>query len=192
VEVRKRTALPVSIYRPSVVVGDSRSGATQKFDGPYFVVQWILRQPRIAFLPVVGRAAKYRFNVVPRDFIIDAVDFLSARGRTKCYQLADPLPLTVAETIDAIARATGHTILRVPLPKGVAKFAIDHLPGVYRLMRIPSAAIDYFAHPTIYDTTNAQADLAGSGIGVPRFAEYAPRLVDFARAHPEIGSAAMA
>ena len=62
VEVRKRAGLPVSIYRPAVVVGDSRSGATQKFDGPYFVMQWILRQPRVAVLPVVGRPAKYRFN----------------------------------------------------------------------------------------------------------------------------------
>jgi nucleoside-diphosphate-sugar epimerase len=194
VEVRKRTELPVTIYRPSVVVGDSASGATQKFDGPYFVMQWILRQPRIAVLPIVGRPSRYRFNVVPRNFIIDAIDDLSARLDSigKCYQLADPAPLTVDETIDAIARATGRTVIRVPLPKRVAKFAIDSLPGVYRLMRIPSAAIDYFVHPTSYDTTNAQRDLAGSGIGVPRFAEYVPRLVEFARAHPEIGYTAMA
>src|SRR5207247_6389267 len=61
VEVRRRSGLPVTIYRPSVVVGDSRTGETQKFDGPYFVIQWILRQPRVAFLPVVGRPSRYRF-----------------------------------------------------------------------------------------------------------------------------------
>jgi nucleoside-diphosphate-sugar epimerase len=192
VEVRKRAGLPTTIYRPSVVVGDSQSGATQKFDGPYFVIQWILRQPRIAFLPVVGSPAKYHFNVVPRDFIIEAIDFLSVRGEAKCYQLADPSPLTVDEIIDAIAQATGHTIVRIPLPKGVAKFSIERLPGVYRLMRIPSATIDYFVHPTEYDTTNAQRGLSGSGISVPRFSDYAPRLVAFARAHPEIGAAGMA
>jgi nucleoside-diphosphate-sugar epimerase len=189
VDVRKRVGLPVSIYRPSVVVGDSRSGETQKFDGPYFVMQWILRQPRVALLPVVGRPKKYRFNVVPRDFMIDALDALSARAEAKCYQLADPSPLTVSETIDTIARATGRTVIRIPLPKSVAKFAIDRVPGVYRLMRIPSAAIDYFTHPTTYDTTNAHNAL---GIAVPRFADYAPRLVEFFAAHPEIGSAAMA
>ena len=93
-EVRKRKGLPVTIYRPSVVVGDSKTGVTQKFDGPYFVIRWILRQPRIAFLPVVGRPKKHRFNVVPRDFIIDAIDFLTERGKAHCYQLADPEPLT--------------------------------------------------------------------------------------------------
>src|SRR5437016_3153280 len=101
VEVRSRS-LPVTIYRPSVVVGDSRSGETQKFDGPYYVIQWILRQPAVAFLPVVGRPSRYRFNVVPRDFIIEAMDRLSALGQSKCYQLADPSPMTVDEVINTI------------------------------------------------------------------------------------------
>ena len=51
-EVRRRMAagLPATIYRPSIVVGDSRTGETQKFDGPYFVMQWLLRQPMVAVL----------------------------------------------------------------------------------------------------------------------------------------------
>lgn len=191
VEVRRR-ALPCTIYRPSVVVGDSRTGTTQKYDGPYYVMQWIVRQPKISFLPVVGRPSKVRFNVVPRDFIIEAIDFLTEHGRAQCYQLADPAPLTVSEIIDVIARATSHTIVRVPLPASVAKFAIEHVPGVNGLMRIPSAAVDYFTHPTTYDCANAQRDLAGSGITLPRLADYAPRLVEFVREHPEISAAGMA
>ncbi len=191
VEVRSRSGLPVTIYRPSIVVGDSQTGATQKFDGPYFVIQWILRQPRVAFLPVVGRPSKHHFNVVPRDFIIEAIDLLSTKNGMY-YQLADPNPLTVDEIIDIIAHSTGHTIIRIPLPTAVAKITIDHVPGAYRLMRIPSPAVDYFTHPTTYDTTNAQRDLAGSGVAVPRFSDYAPRLVAFVRDHPEVGSAAMA
>ncbi|HYU27197.1 MAG TPA: SDR family oxidoreductase [Thermoanaerobaculia bacterium] len=195
IEVRKRRALPVTIYRPSVVVGDSRSGATQKFDGPYFVIQWILRQPRgMSLLPVVGRPAKYRFNVVPCDFIIEAIDYLAANPSSlgRCYQLADPAPLTVDETIDAIAGATGHRVVRVPLTAAMAKGAIDYVPGVYRLMRIPSPAVDYFVQPTDYDTTHATRDLAGSGISVPGFADYAKNLVEFVRAHPEVGAKGMA
>lgn len=194
VEVRKRSGLPVTIYRPSVVVGDSATGATQKYDGPYYVMQWLMRQPRIAVLPVVGRPKRYRFNVVPRNFIVEAIDAISADDDAigKCYQLADPNPLTVDETIDAIARATGRSIIRVPLPLAIAKGAIDYVPGVYRLMRIPSAAVNYFVHPTDYDTTNAAAALARAGIRVPRLAEYVGNLVAFAKAHPEIGAMAMA
>ena len=66
------------------------------------------------------------------------------------------------------------------------------MPGVYRLMQIPSSIIDYFVHPTFYDTANADADLAEPGIRCPRLADYLPRLVDFMKAHPEIHSEAMA
>ncbi|MEA2325679.1 MAG: hypothetical protein QOE68_638 [Thermoanaerobaculia bacterium] len=192
-EVRKR-AVPWTIYRPAVIVGDSMTGATQKFDGPYFVMQWLERQPRIAVLPVVGRPSRYTFNVVPRDFMVNAIEYVSGLPHIvhKCYQLADPAPLTVDETINVIARATGRRVIRIPLTKAIAKFSIEHVPGVFRLLRIPSPAVDYFVHPTTYDTTNADAALSGSGIFVPRLADYAANLVAFARAHPEIGSAAMA
>jgi len=188
VEVRKRTQLPSTIYRPAVVVGDSRTGETQKFDGPYYVMQWILRQPRVALLPVVGRPSRYRFNVVPRDFIIDAIDFLSGGQpptAVPCYQLADPAPLTVDEIIKAIARATGQKIIRIPLPLSIARLGAP-------LLRIPHAAVNYFTHPTTYDTTNARRDLAGSGISAPRLTDYLPRLIEFARAHPEISARGMA
>ena len=58
-------------------------------------------------------------------------------------------------------------------------------------MRIPPAAVDYFVHPTLYDTTNTTTDLAGSGIVAPRLRDYMPKLVEFWRAHREIGSSAM-
>ncbi len=194
IEVRKRMArIPATVYRPAVVVGDSVTGATQKFDGPYFVMQWLMRQPKIAVLPVVGRPSRYHFNVVPRDFMIGAMTYLSGLKTNAgvTYALADPHPLTVDETIDAIAEATGRTVLRIPMTKAIAKGALQYVPGVYRLMRIPSFAVDYFVHPTMYDTTHATTDLAGSGITAPHLRDYAHNLVAFARAHPEIGSAAM-
>jgi thioester reductase-like protein len=195
VEVRKamRGGVPATIYRPAVVVGDSATGATQKFDGPYFVMQWLLRQPRIAVLPVVGRPRRYTFNVVPRDFVMDAIEHLSAHPKSagKTYALADPSPLTVDETIDVIGEAAQRRIVRVPVTKSLARLALAHVPGLYRWMRIPPAAIDYFVHPTTYDTSHASADLAGSGIAAPPLRDYAARLVEFVRAHPEIGSAAM-
>ena len=194
-EVRQRMAqgLPTTIYRPAIVVGDSATGATQKYDGPYFVLQWLLRQPRIAVLPVVGRTREMELNVVPRDFVVDAIDYLSARpeslGRT--YQLADPSPPKIHDLIGILGEAAERRIVRVPLPLAVAKGALAYGPGVYRLMRIPPSAIDYFVHPTRYDTRNADRDLAGSGIRVPAFASYAGTLVRFMRAHPEVGAAAM-
>lgn len=195
VAVRERMAggLAATVYRPAIVVGDSQTGATQKYDGPYFVMRWVLRQPHVAVVPTVGDPRVTRLNVVPRDFVVDAIAHLSGlpHARGKIYQLADPRPLTVDAMLDAIARATGRHIIRVPLPLGIAKGAITRVPGVYRLMQIPASAVDYFVHPTSYATSNAQADLEDSGIDVPAFSSYVDRLVSFVRAHPEVGAEAM-
>ncbi|WP_156689182.1 SDR family oxidoreductase [Mycobacterium sp. Marseille-P9652] len=185
--------LPATIYRPAIVVGDSRTGETQKFDGPYFVMQWLLRQPRLAVMPVAGDPTATRVNVVPRDFVIDAVAYLSGlpASEGKTYQLADPRPLTVDEMADVLAEATGRQLVKVRLPRSVAKASLAYVPGLYRLMRIPPEAVDYFAHPTYYLTEHCRADLAGSGIEVPSFGSYVDRLVEYMRHHREVSTAAM-
>ena len=194
-EVRHQmqAGMPVTIYRPAVVTGDSRSGETQKYDGPYYVIRWLLKQPTVAVLPVPGDPKRTRINLVPRDFVIDSIAALSEwKGATgQCYQLADPDPPTIDEAITLMGKATGRMIVRIPLPLGVAKSAIEYVPGVYQLMGIPASAVDYFIHPTFYDTAHADRDLAALGIRCPRLADYMPRLVEFLRAHPEIDSGAM-
>ena len=195
VEVRRRMAagLPATIYRPSIVVGDSRTGETQKYDGPYFIMQWLLRQHWYAVVPIVGDPTTTRVNVVPRDFVVSAVAHLSghpnATGRT--YHIADPHPLTVDQMTDVLGEATGRRLIKVQLPKRLTKDAIAHVPGVYWLTRIPAEAVDYFAHPTHYLTDHLRGDLPGSDIQPPAFPTYVEQLAAFMRDHPEIGSAAM-
>jgi thioester reductase-like protein len=117
VDRARREGMPVTVYRPSVVVGDSATGETQKYDGPYYVIRWLLRQPRLAVMPVVGDPRAAVFNVVPRDFVVDAIAWLSARAGTAggTYALADPDPPTVDGMLRILARATGRRVLRVPL-----------------------------------------------------------------------------
>ena len=194
VEVRARMPhLPATIYRPSIVVGDHRTGATQKLDGPYFIIQWLVRQGVLAVMPLVGDPTMVRFNVVPRDFVVDAIAHLSAREDNAgvTYQLADPAPPTALEMLQAIEAEVGQRVLHVPLPARLAKALLTHVPGVGNVLRIPPSAIDYFVHPAHYDTQHAARDLAGSGVRCPTFASYAPELVRFVRAHPEVSSAPM-
>jgi thioester reductase-like protein len=185
--------MPASVYRPSIVVGDSTTGATQKYDGPYFVLQWLLRQRGLAVLPVMGDPTAIRLNVAPRDFVVDAIATLSADTRSKgrTYALADPRPLTIDELVTAMADATDRRVLRVPIPRKVAKFFIEKVPGVNAVLRIPSSAVDYFTHPTFYDTTTASTDLEGTGVACPELRSYLPTLVRYMQAHPHISPTAM-
>ena len=178
--------MPTTVYRPAIVVGDSRTGDTQKFDGPYFLLQWLLRQPEaFALVPLVGDPAMVRFNMVPSDFVIDAIEHLSALdssvGRT--YQLADPRPLTVDELLTEMCRATGRRGVRVALPHRLTTWTLANVPPVERWVGIPADAVEYFVHPTHYGTAQAGADLAGSGVACPPVADYLPNLVRFMMHH---------
>jgi thioester reductase-like protein len=193
--VRKAMAdgLPVTIYRPGIVVGDSTTGETQKYDGPYFLAQFLRRQPRLAVVPALGDVDQVRVCLVPRDFVVDAMDTLSAMdgslGRT--YALTDPQPPTVREVVDAFAARLGRRVLWVRLPVGVTRGLVGGVPGMERLLGLPAEALEYFASPTTYATSNTDTDLSGTGVTCPPFASYADRLLDYMLEHPEFGSAAM-
>ena len=109
----------------------------------------------------------------------------------KTYQLCDPQPLTVGQMADELGRAAERVLIKIPLPYVVARAAIQKVPGVYQLLRIPAELLDYFIHPTHYSCDNTVADLEGSGIACPPFETYARHMVEYMKAHPEFTSAAM-
>jgi thioester reductase-like protein len=80
--VRSATGLRYRIYRPAVVVGDSRTGEMDKVDGPYYffgVLRKLTVLPRFTpiMLPDTGRT-----NIVPVDYVVDAlVALLHIDGR---------------------------------------------------------------------------------------------------------------
>jgi thioester reductase-like protein len=184
VAASREGGIPTTVYRPSIVVGDSSTGETQKFDGPYFMLQWLLRQGRHALVPYVGDPTMARFNVVPSDFVLDAITHLSGLDRSVdvTYQLADPRPPTVDELLGEMVTATGQRALRVRLPLKAATLALG-IPAVQRQVGIPASAVEYFVHPTHYTTDHADRDLAGSGVSCPPLPTYLPVLVEFLRAN---------
>ena len=50
--------LPVTILRPGVIVGDSRTGEIDKFDGPYYLIVLIVASPLDVHLPLPGRGTR--------------------------------------------------------------------------------------------------------------------------------------
>jgi nucleoside-diphosphate-sugar epimerase len=193
VRERMEDGLPAVVYRPSIVTGGSRTGATQKYDGIYYVIQWLLRQPRLAVLPSIGDPSQHYANLAPRDYVIEAIAELMSRddsvGRT--YHLCDPEPPTVEEVVEIIGAATERRILRVPLTPRLAKASIRRVPGVRALMRMPAEIVDYFAHPAHHTCAVTTAALEGSGIQCPRFGDYAGRLVAFMRRNPDVAAAGL-
>jgi len=111
-------------------------------------------------------------------------------GRT--YHLADPAPYTVDRILTLMGYATGkRRVLRVPVPYQVARRMLDQSRWLRRQLGVTPQLLDYFMHPTQYDTANASRDLAPGRIAAPRFDDYLHKLVEFMKGHPEIGVSGM-
>ena len=180
-----KSRVPRTIYRPGVVVGDSKTGETAKFDGPYFVLRAMERLPSRGVFVRFGSGSG-TVNVVPVDFVVEALARLSAvpesLGRT--YHLTDPRPHSSLEISRMFARAIGKTFVYVPLPLAMAK-AFFAPKRVQTFFGLPKEALDYFDDPVLHDASQATRELAALGIACPSLADYVPRLVDFYRRHRE-------
>jgi thioester reductase-like protein len=193
--VRKAMAdgLPATVYRPGIVVGDSRTGETQKYDGPYFLAAFLRRQLPLAVVPAVGEIDRVKVCLVPRDFVVDAMDALAASETTtgQTFALTDPDPPTVRELVDTFSSVLRKRVVWVPLPLRLTAGIVGSVPGLEQMLGIPAESLEYFASPTTYSTTNTTAALVGTGVECPAFRSYAPRLLGFMASHPKISSAAM-
>src|SRR5215213_7029414 len=169
--------LPVTIHRPAVVCGDSRTGETMKYDGVYYLINYIRLFPSALSLANIGNR-DVRLNVVPVDFVVEALaalarDELSA-GET--VQLADPSPLTTEELFDVISRnlAGRDSLFTVPAP--VVRATLN-VPLNEKVTGLPRVGVPYFFLKQTYDTARAAALLDPRGVHCPRFPDYVTALL---------------
>lgn len=186
-EVEKlKATLPVTIYRPSVVVGDSRTGETAKYDGIYYLINYLRKAPSLMRVLNVGNT-QVRLNLVPVDFAVDGIAAL-ARDKNaigKTVALADPAPMTTAELFDVIAKdMTGRKSEFGPPVKLAEWFLNTSISPA--ITGLPHHAVPYFFISQTYDTKGADALLAAHGISCPRFADYVCNLLDFVEEFPKL------
>jgi thioester reductase-like protein len=174
-----------TIYRPAIVVGDSQTGETQKFDGPYYILRTFQRMGR-APLPQFGRS-EAPFNVVPVDFIVDAIAAAAgddaAVGET--LHLVDPEPVTAAELFKSLAREYTEREPKVRVPPKMVQNSLRAGPMRKAFHGAPPESIQYLNHPVRFDTRRASDLLARHGVKIPKFEEYVGPMVDFFREHED-------
>jgi thioester reductase-like protein len=180
-------AVPTTIYRPAIVVGDSHTGETQKFDGPYYMLRVVsFCEARGTPIPQFGRAAA-PFNVVPVDFVVDALVAGSkapgAVGET--LHLVDPEPVTASELLRLLAREYAGREPSYRLPPAVVETALrfEAVRGLFA--GAPRESIKYLNHPVRFDTRRASDVLAAQGLRCPRFDEYVAAMVRFFLEHED-------
>jgi len=178
--------LPVTIHRPAVVCGDSRTGETAKYDGVYYLIHYLRKQPALLSLFNIGNR-QVTLNLVPVDFIVEAMTALvfDERAVGKTLQLADPNPLTTHQLFETIAKAMVGRKPRFTLPTRLVYSSLS-LRFSSRITGLPQVGVPYFFLNQSYDTTQASDLLSTHGIRCPAFPEYVGALLEYVARHPKL------
>jgi thioester reductase-like protein len=173
--------LPVTIYRPSIIVGDSRTGEIDKFDGPYYLLVLIVSSPVDVPLPLPGRGSAPLY-LVPIDYVVDAAVALAGDDRAvgRTFHLVDPAPLAARMVYEIIAERAHKKTPRGTIPAGLAR-ALLRAPGLERLARAPLAFLESFNHTAFYNCRGTLELLRGTDVWCPPFQSYVDNLIRFVR-----------
>jgi NAD(P)-dependent dehydrogenase (short-subunit alcohol dehydrogenase family) len=198
--VRREVRGAWRVYRPGLVVGDSRTGEMDKVDGPYYFFKAIqkVRHALPEWFPLVGVEWGHT-NLVPVDYVAAALDALAHRPGLdgQAFHLVAPRPQKVGDVLNAFARAAHapQMVARVDrrlaaaLPRGALSLLLA-LPTVRELRRtllgdlgIPEEVLAHVALVPTFDARDTRRALAGTGIEVPPLEAYAAPLWDYWERH---------
>ena len=194
--VRKECKRPWRVYRPGMVAGHSKTGYIDKIDGPYYFFKLIQKMRKMfpIWVPTIGIEGG-RINIVPVDFVADALDYLAHKKGLdrKCFHLTDPAPHRIGEVLNIFAKAAHAPQMAMRINARMFGFipapilyGIGSLAPVKRMIRavlkdlgIPKDVFQFVNWPTRYDNREAAKALKGSGIEVPHLETYAAKLWDY-------------
>jgi NAD(P)-dependent dehydrogenase (short-subunit alcohol dehydrogenase family) len=198
--VRKECKVPWTVFRPAMVVGDSTTGEMDKIDGPYYFFKLIQRMRQLLppWMPSVGLEGG-RVNIVPVDFVVDALDHISHQANVskKCFHLVDPVGYRVGDVLDIFSKAAHapkmnlfiNAALLGFIPKSVKKGLMALAPvrrirsAVMKDLGVPEDMMSFINYPTRFDSRDMTAALKGSNIACPNLRDYAWRLWDYWERH---------
>lgn len=169
--------LPVTIYRPSIVVGDSESGYTSSFK----VMYWPLKVFARGLIPVVPASRAGIVDLVPVDFVIRAILLLGGRedSRGKTYHLAagPERSTTIGAAMD-VAAEFFHVYKPLFMPLATFERWIRPLLRLAlrgkrrKALDTGRIYVPYLSHGAAFDTSHTRQDLRASGLEIPDVRQY--------------------
>ena len=198
--VRKECAGAWRVYRPGLVVGDSKTGEMDKIDGPYYFFKLIqkLRKLLPPWMPTIGIEGG-RINIVPVDFVVDAMDHIMhlEKGDGKAFHLTDPNPHRVGDVLNIFCKAAHAPRMELRInaalfgfiPRGIKKSVMSLTPArrirnaVMKDLGLPDEMMQFVNYPTRFDSRETEKALKGTGIACPNLETYAWVLWDYWERH---------
>ncbi len=167
-----RGEFPTTVYRPSIIIGNSRTGETSNFKAFY----WPLRVYSMGQMKVVPGVASCRIDLVPVDYVASAVVELSQRPATfnQCYHLTAGREslITLRQMMDAAIsffQVKPPTLIHPMLLKPIENWPLKLLLSDHSLktLKLGEPYYPYFALNLEFDNRQAAQALASAAIAPP-------------------------
>lgn len=174
--------IPFIIYRPSIVIGDSKTGETNKFDGPYPIIFLINKLPKVSLMTQIGSGVNPA-NLVPVDYVVKGIAALSNLNSIyQTYHLCDPEPFSQIKLIEIFGKKLGKKLIPVKVKasfiRSLMKYRfITKITGLYPEL------IDYFDHDLIFKCEKTIKALEKFNIHPPRLIDYIDNVINYAIKH---------
>lgn len=141
-----RGSIPWRVYRPAVVVGDSRTGVMDKVDGPYYMFGAIARLRALPRWLPLSAPDLGDTNIVPVDYVAAAIDRLmhlpGLNGRA--FHLVNPEPQPLLEVLNAFCAAAGAPRVTLPLDRRLSG-PLRNLAGLVQQVPVVAHSRDVVA-----------------------------------------------
>jgi thioester reductase-like protein len=178
--------LPITIVRPSIVIGDSTTGKTPTFNVIYIPLRLFHR----GLLPFIPARPETLLDLVPVDWVDDAIAYLVGREQAEgkvCHLTAGPSRATpLGELIGAAAAAFDRwsplerpRTLEFISQEEFVRRAASLTGKMAALMRQLEALLPYVTVDRLFDSRTTDALLEGSGITFPRFRDYGEKILSY-------------
>jgi thioester reductase-like protein len=175
--------IPAVIFRPSIIIGDSRTGATSSFNVIYIPLR-LVQRGLLEFIP--GTPAT-KMDLVPIDWADDVmvhIMALDAANGKVCHVTAGPD--RAAPLGEIVLSATAYFDRHTPLgaPRRMEFITREEFERRRKLTRGREGALlaqldtllPYVSIDRLFDSRNTDALLLGSGITFPGFSAYAEKI----------------
>jgi len=184
-----RKGLPITLHRPSMVVGDARTGKIMHFQVFYHLCEFLSGRPTCG---LVLRAQDAVLDIIPVDYVVRAIHWANVHPDTAGHifhlcsgpEDAIAIPTLMAKVRDFM-RASGISLPRLyPIPLTVFRTLLPVMalltpPRVRRALYTLPLFLDYLAEPQTFANVETQKLLTPTGIRVPPVDTYLETILTY-------------
>jgi long-chain acyl-CoA synthetase len=177
--------LPLTIFRPSIIIGDSKTGKTTAFNVLYHPLKLFHR----GYLTLIPGDPSTKLDIVPVDYVADAIShiLLHTEHAGKTYHLAagSKQSCKAGDISDqAIAYFNRLNPGKYKPIQFISLEVYDALrtmapPAIQEAMKKMDFYLPYLTHQHDFDDVNTRRALAGTSISAPSLLDYLEKTLEY-------------